>query len=534
MDANTFATARNVQLQQLAIRFPNASFELAQAQRVENMIKENSPLTLLAAIILLLPTASEAAQTAACSCESAQHELLELAREAAALNRQEASRLPAQNFATAPPVHSLSPGSPASIVGTPEHNQGAAGSGHALPVSLNPAVQMVWDNGGSSKSRLTYALVEEDGEESRDENLGFATQARAPVTQSLDNLAPANKYKQAFAKECQLGQHTAKMFSCYVSALTPNDFTFKSLPDVKTEDFKKTLDALPEPWVEDKRFSIHGYATHKHAVNPTGLDEEELAAHKIPPEAQKLSDSLAKEQGIVRARQVKVLLPAAELAKVLHTSTDPLDNPKCLANLLRQRCAQEEEAEVMDTRSELEQFEAVVHEQFAGLNELLRILSDRLTLASHLSFLQDYDLQMQRAAAVAPQNKHIVARAFGREQQRSFSPHSSLPAERMKMPKTPKLVDARNILDAIQAQPKGKYSGGKKSASAFFGLHSKKGKSSGKQPTGEGAAPQTPTPGSKTAATAGASAASGNLTWKAKNQKGGKDKNRGGHPAAEE
>ena len=97
----------------------------------------------------------------------------------------------------------------------------------------------------------------------------------------------------------------------------------------------------------------------------------------------------------------------------------------------------------------------MVHEAFSGLNEQLRVLSDRLTLASHLSFLQDYDLQMQRAAAVAPQNKQVVALAFGREQQRSFSPHSSLPAERMKMPKMPTLQDAKGILDIIEAQQKG-------------------------------------------------------------------------------
>jgi hypothetical protein len=89
------------------------------------------------------------------------------------------------------------------------------------------------------------------------------------------------------------------------------------------------------------------------------------------------------------------------------------------------------------------------------LNESLRVLSDRLTLASHLSFVQDYDLQMQRAAAVAPQNKHVVAQAFGRGHQRSFSPHSSLPAERMKMPKEPTLQDASSSLDAIQARQKG-------------------------------------------------------------------------------
>jgi hypothetical protein len=55
---------------------------------------------------------------------------------------------------------------------------------------------------------------------------------------------------------------------------------------------------------------MHGYVTHKHAVNPTGLDEEERAAHKVPLEAQKLSDTLAKEQGNVRARLVKLQLPA--------------------------------------------------------------------------------------------------------------------------------------------------------------------------------------------------------------------------------
>jgi len=377
-------------------------------------------------------------------------------------------------------------------------------------------------------------LDEVDEKEYQEEQLGFETQARAPVTRTLDNLAPANRYKQSFAKEAQLGHHSAKMFSCYVDALTPNEFTFKTLSDVKIEDYKKTVDALPEPWVYEKRFSVHGYATHKHPVNPTGLDEEELAAHKIPLEAQKLSDSLAKEQGNVRARQVKVLLPAAELAKGLHDASDPLDNPKCLANQLRQMYAQEE-TEEEDPRSELEQFEAVVHETFINLNESLRVLSDRLTLASHLSFLQDYDLQMQRAAAVAPQNKHIIARAFGREQQRSFSPHSNLPAERMKMPKTPKLADARSILDAIQGQHKGGHGGARKGASAFFGSHGKKGKQGGKKAAGGSAAEtQHATPGSKATATGGASAASGNLTWKAKNQKRNNDKKGGGHPAAEQ
>jgi hypothetical protein len=117
------------------------------------------------------------------------------------------------------------------------------------------------------------------------------------------------------------------------------------VPDIKFGDYKQILDAIPEPWVTDKRFSVHGYATHKHAVNPTGLDEEERAAHKIPLEAQDLSDTLAKEQGTVRARQVKLQLPAAELAKHLHTITDPYTNCPLSASptySLRQQCAHEE------------------------------------------------------------------------------------------------------------------------------------------------------------------------------------------------
>jgi hypothetical protein len=79
-------------------------------------------------------------------------------------------------------------------------------------------VQTVWNNGGSLTSHLAYTLDEEDEEEPQDEQLGFETSARAPVTQSLDNLVPANKYKKIDVREggpeyFQLGPHTAKIFS---------------------------------------------------------------------------------------------------------------------------------------------------------------------------------------------------------------------------------------------------------------------------------------------------------------------------------
>ena len=93
MDATTFAASRNIKLRQLDARYPNVGFELAQAQHVEGTIRDDSSLPLLAAIIILLPTADEAATAAACNHESAHGDLLELARNAAVLNRQAAASL---------------------------------------------------------------------------------------------------------------------------------------------------------------------------------------------------------------------------------------------------------------------------------------------------------------------------------------------------------------------------------------------------------------------------------------------------------
>jgi hypothetical protein len=165
---------------------------------------------------------------------------------------------------------------------------------------------------------------------------------------------PSARYNKKFAKEVQLRPHTAKMLSQYVDVLTPSKFRFKTLHDVKIfMDHEKILAAIPEPWVDAKGYSVHSYATHKHPVNPTGLDEEALATYKIPEEAQKLSDTLAKEQGSIHACLVKLQLPAAELAKYLHSCTEPLDNPKCLSNSLRQEFGQEAD-EGADARTELE------------------------------------------------------------------------------------------------------------------------------------------------------------------------------------
>ena len=118
MDVATFAASRNIKLQQLAARYPIVGFELAQAQHVEDTIRDDSSLPLLAAVILLLPTADEAATVATCNHESVHSNLLDLAKNAAALNRQAAASLLAHHNVAAPPVHSLSP---ASFIGSRGH-----------------------------------------------------------------------------------------------------------------------------------------------------------------------------------------------------------------------------------------------------------------------------------------------------------------------------------------------------------------------------------------------------------------------------
>jgi hypothetical protein len=77
-------------------------------------------------------------------------------------------------------------------------------------------VQTVFDNGGSSASRLAYKLDADDEAELQADQLGFETTARAPGTQTLDNLVPSARYKKMFVKEVQLGPHAAKMLSQYM------------------------------------------------------------------------------------------------------------------------------------------------------------------------------------------------------------------------------------------------------------------------------------------------------------------------------
>jgi hypothetical protein len=110
----------------------------AQAIIIDNSIKGYSSLPFLAAIILLLPTASQAAQAAACNSETAQGDLLEHAKTTAASNRQQALLFSDEDVFAHPP----------------EHTQGAAAGGHAPVGPISPTVQKVFDNGGISQTTL--------------------------------------------------------------------------------------------------------------------------------------------------------------------------------------------------------------------------------------------------------------------------------------------------------------------------------------------------------------------------------------------
>jgi hypothetical protein len=102
---------------------------------------------------------------------------------------------------------------------------------------LTLAVQTVWNNGGSSASRLAYELDAEDEAELQADQLDFETTARAPGTQTLDNLVPYARFKKICSR--RRSSYAAKMLSQYMDVLTASEFRFKTLPDVNIQDHEK-------------------------------------------------------------------------------------------------------------------------------------------------------------------------------------------------------------------------------------------------------------------------------------------------------
>jgi hypothetical protein len=166
-------------------------------------------------------------------------------------------------------------------------------------------------------------------------------------------------------------------------------------------------------------------------------------------------------------------------------------------------------------------------------------LSDRTTLVAHPAMVHDYDLQMQRVQAVAPQTTALAQAEFGRASSASFVPHSSVSAERMKVETDPSLTVA-NLADAIlkskNPQNERKRLGNDHHKMSGANSRSGKHKSNCKAPL-QAEAP-TPVPGSKPPTTGQGGAASpgtGKSTAKGKSPGTGYKKPQGGeHPVAEE
>jgi hypothetical protein len=150
------------------------------------------------------------------------------------------------------------------------------------------------DNGGILSTDLAYP--EDEAEEVEEKpKCGFQTEADDIGTQTLNNLTPSGRFKTAYAKEIKLGEQSNRILSCYLERVTKDGFKYRALADVKARDHEKRLmTGIPEPWVEGKAFTLSGFTKHKHPANPTGLDEDAMLSHKVPAEAQKISDALSK------------------------------------------------------------------------------------------------------------------------------------------------------------------------------------------------------------------------------------------------
>jgi hypothetical protein len=266
---------------------------------------------------------------------------------------------------------------------------------------------------------------------------------------------------------------------------------------------------------------------------PMSPDQAPLTDHKIPAAAQKTSDDLAKEQVKVRARLVKLHLPANECAMQLFEHTTPHDTPTELKDWITTTYPSPEcEEGASDTRPDAERFEGSVHEYISELHEVLYSLTDRLTLASHACLIKDYDLQMQRVQAVAPQTPAVSQEAFGRGSTSTFVPHSSVPADRMRSAKHLP-VTAASIAQALW-QHKDKPNERKRQAKDFLNkgsLQSRAGKLKGGGKSPSTAAALSPVPGSTSPPT-GKHFSKGNCNTNP--SPGSKKSQGGGHPAAEE
>ena len=130
---------------------------------------------------------------------------------------------------------------------------------------------------------------------------------------------------------------------------------------------------------------------------------------------------------------------------------DPEENPAKLRQTLWSAFAPEEDEE-FNKLDEVKQLERVVHAAFSAIYERATLASDRACLLAHVGLTNDFDLQMQRVAAVQPQTDEAILRAYGRPVKGGFAAHSAVPADEMQI-KQPSAVEVA-VLQHIESMQK--------------------------------------------------------------------------------
>jgi hypothetical protein len=412
MDQKTFELLRDSAFADIKATLPEVTRDTSQAAALKARCSPTAPAVFLAGALFQFTNDADCV-SAALVVTTPKETLHRLAIEACEGVRQHIPATPARSSSVAS-TDRLPPGAPGAV---------AHGALHMVPAP------QVFDNGGSSSSVLTYPddTPGLEGPPPTSQSPGeagtsWSTAVPAVGTQLYDNLVPSAHTRKVFAAEVPLTAHSQRIMQVTVASLNNEGFAYKTLADVKKGDAAKLLERLPTPWVEDRAYSTAGL-NKVHPANPIGVS----ADYVVPKEAATKSAALAALQKVLRQEQVRLFLPSAEAAKQVMSTTFPMDSPEALMATIFHHFAPSEDGDMkefedFDALPEAQQLTQVVWAAFAHVHEQARIASDRATLVASYAQLKDYDIHIQRVAAVAPQDSHLVEEAFGRTTTQTFTP----------------------------------------------------------------------------------------------------------------
>jgi hypothetical protein len=243
-------------------------------------------------------------------------------------------------------------------------------------------------------------------------------------SQALDNLIPNPNDKALFASQGIVGKQAASCLAMYWQELSADRAVSRSdVSDIRKGDHALLRTRLPDATVEGGRFSLKGMYKNLPAAPlvPKGTIHEPSKAAKAT------SDALEKRQKTCREQ-----LPAAESAHRVACLLPVHDDPQSLVASLFQAFGPESDDQDFEELPPEQQLAAVVFQAFSAIGDAARIASDRACLTAHDACLMDYDLQLQRVAAVSPQSTQLLDSALGRAAAATFSPHSAVTDAKLK------------------------------------------------------------------------------------------------------